>query len=329
VDKSSVASVRLFIKKLSLLVAVVGLLGGCATSGNQKDPIEGFNRAMFAFNDGLDKGIIKPVAQGYEAVLPQPVRTGVANFFANIGDLFIAVNNLLQGKVPEAINDVGRVLVNSTLGVLGVMDVASDLGMEKHEEDFGQTLGRWGVGDGAYVVLPLFGPRTLRDTVGLVVDWKADMVADVDHIPTRNALLVTRVVSNRALMLPSDKIVEEAALDRYSFVRDGYLQRRRSLIFDGNPPRHDEDGASLDTFASAARAESAESAAAQPDSSISFQALEGRAQPASPSEFGRIDALAPPIMKLPVSTEPAANAFPSMEQAALAHVTVAAPVASR
>lgn len=235
---------RTFVRRIAMLAAVAGmasLLGGCATSGNPKDPIEGFNRAMFSFNEGLDSVIIKPVAQGYEAVLPTPVRTGVTNFFGNIADVFIAVNNLLQGKVPEAFSDAGRVVVNSTVGILGVIDWATDMGLEKHDEDFGQTFGRWGVGNGPFVVIPFFGPRTARDTVGLVLDVNADPVAQVDHVPTRNTLLALRIASDRAALLPADKVIEEAALDKYSYIRDGYLQRRRNLVHDGNAPRETED----------------------------------------------------------------------------------------
>ena len=237
--------------KLALVVAAAGLLGGCATSGNPKDPIEGFNRAMFGFNEGLDKVIIKPVATGYEAVLPDPIQTGVANFFSNIADLMIGVNNLLQGKPAQAASDAGRVLVNTTMGFLGIIDVASSMGMEKHEEDVGQTFGRWGMDDGAYVVLPFFGSRTVRDTFGLAFDVYTDPVAHVDHIPTRNVLLTTRLISDRAEFLKADKVIEEAALDKYSYVRDAYLQRRRSLIHDGNPPKFDPysgsgDGKSAD-----------------------------------------------------------------------------------
>lgn len=239
------------ISKLALVVAAAGLLGGCATSGNPKDPIEGFNRAMFGFNEGLDKVIIKPVATGYEAVLPDPIQTGVANFFSNIADLMIGVNNLLQGKPAQAASDAGRVLVNTTMGFLGIIDVASSMGMEKHEEDVGQTFGRWGMTDGAYVVLPFFGPRTARDTIGLAFDVYTDPVGHVDHIPTRNVLLATRLISDRAEFLKADKVIEEAALDKYSYVRDAYLQRRRSLIHDGNPPKFDPysgsgDGKSAD-----------------------------------------------------------------------------------
>lgn len=228
-------------KSGAMLLLTVLVTAGCATSsGSEKDPLEGYNRAMFAFNDGLDKVILKPVAKGYDAVLPTPVRTGVTNFFGNIADLFIGVNNLLQGKVSTGAGDLGRVAVNTTVGLLGVFDVASNMGLEKHDEDFGQTFGRWGVGSGAYFVVPLFGPRTVRDTAGLVLDVAADPVGYIDHIPTRNTLVAVRVVNNRADLLPADKVIEEAALDKYSYVRDAYLQHRRSVIYDGNPPRKAE-----------------------------------------------------------------------------------------
>lgn len=223
--------------RLAAVLLLATALSGCATSGNPKDPIEGFNRAMFAFNEGVDTVIIKPVAQGYDAVMPDPVRTGVTNFFGNIADFFIGVNNLLQGKPDQAVGDLGRVLVNSTVGILGVVDVASGMGLEKHEEDFGQTFGRWGVGDGAYVVLPIFGPHSVRDTAGLVLDMAADPVGNLDHVATRNTLTVLRLVDTRADLLPADKVIEEAALDKYSYVRDGYLQRRRNQVHDGNAPR--------------------------------------------------------------------------------------------
>lgn len=228
-------------EQITFFVCAVLLLSGCATTGNPKDPIERFNRAVFGFNDALDQVVARPVATGYDAVLPSPVKNRVANFFGNVADVFIAVNNLLQGKVPEAAGDAGRFVVNSTVGILGLFDVATDLGLEKHDEDFGQTFGRWGVGNGAYVVVPFFGPRTARDAVALVLDVKTDPVANVGHIPTRNTLLAVRVVSDRANLLPADKVIEEAALDKYSYIRDGYLQRRRNLIHDGNAPREKDD----------------------------------------------------------------------------------------
>ncbi|HZV53566.1 MAG TPA: VacJ family lipoprotein [Rhodocyclaceae bacterium] len=215
---------------------MAALLGGCATTTN-KDPLEGFNRTVFAFNEGLDTVLIRPAAKGYETILPSMARTGVINFFGNVADVFIAVNNLLQGKPADAVGDAARFIFNSTFGIFGIFDVASEMGLEKHEEDFGQTFGRWGVGPGAYVVVPVFGPRDVRDTVGLVVDLTVDPVGNVGHVPTRNTLTALRMASDRAALLPADKIIEEAALDKYSYLRDAYLQRRRNLVYDGRPPR--------------------------------------------------------------------------------------------
>lgn len=227
----------LALMKMALTLVAVGTLGGCAATGGSKDPAEGFNRAMFAFNDTVDTMLIRPVAKAYDTAVPPPARTGVSNFFGNIADVFIAVNNLLQGKPGDAVSDAGRVVVNSTVGILGLFDVATDMGLEKHEEDFGQTFGRWGAEPGAYVVLPFFGPRTLRDTGGLVLDVATDPIGYVEHVPSRNTLAALRLVSDRAALLPADKVIEEAALDKYSYMRDAYLQRRRSLVYDGDPPR--------------------------------------------------------------------------------------------
>jgi phospholipid-binding lipoprotein MlaA len=223
------------------MAVAAALLGGCASTGHSKDPLEGFNRSMFTLNDNLDRIVVKPAAQGYAAVLPTVVQHGVSNFFANIGDIFIAANDALQGKMPDAINDVGRVLVNSTLGVLGLRDVASELGVEKHDEDFGQTLGAWGLGEGAFIVLPFFGPRTVRDSFGLALDMHFDPVGNMYPIAERNTLVVTRVLSDRVQMFPAEKILNEAALDRYAFVRSAYLQHRRNQVSDGNAPRNRDD----------------------------------------------------------------------------------------
>jgi phospholipid-binding lipoprotein MlaA len=217
-------------------------LAGCA-GANPKDPLEGYNRAMFSLNEGVDKFALKPIAQGYEAAVPLPGRTGIANFFGNVGDLWIGVNNLLQGKPVAAASDLGRVLINSTAGIGGLFDVATEVGLEKHDEDFGQTLGRWGVGTGAYLVWPILGPRTARDSLGLGVDLFADPVGYLSHVRVRNSLYGTRFVDTRASFLPADKALNEASLDKYAYVRDAYLQRRRSLIYDGRPPRLDEDAA--------------------------------------------------------------------------------------
>lgn len=240
------------VRDLTLAACAASFLGGCATSGNPQDPLEGYNRAMYAVNEGLDKVAFKPLAQGYEAGVPLPARVGVANFFSNLGDAWIAVNNLLQGKPGDSLTDLGRLLVNSTLGIGGLFDVASEMGLEKHDEDLGQTFGRWGWNDSSYLVLPFFGPRTVRDSLGLVGDMAADAPLDLSHVPTRNALLATRVVSRRAQLLQTERIVDEAAIDKYAFIRDGYLQRRRSLIFDGRPPREKFDEGSLPAPAYAA-----------------------------------------------------------------------------
>lgn len=223
--------------------ATVVALSGCATSGAQdpRDPAEGFNRAVFAFNEGLDAAVLRPVAVGYDAVLPTPVRSGVSNVYDNLADLFIAANNLLQGKPADAVNDAARFVFNSTFGILGIFDVATEMGLEKHEEDFGQTFGRWGVGPGPYLMLPLLGPRDARDAAGLVLDSLVDPVGNVGHVPTRNTLSAVRLVNTRATLLPADKIIEAAALDKYSYLRDAYLQRRRSLVFDGRPPREPDE----------------------------------------------------------------------------------------
>ncbi len=220
-----------------LLTALLSL-SGCATTtaNNPKDPFEGFNRAMFAVNEGIDV-VAKPIAKGYDAAAPLPVKVVIGNFFGNLWDLWTAANNLLQGKGEEAVSDVGRVLVNTTIGIGGAFDIASEMGMGKHSEDFGQTLGKWGVGDGPYFYWPIIGPRTTRDTAGWLVDNFYDPVWRVDNIPLRNSLVGVRFIDTRASLLPSDRVVEEAAFDKYNYIRDAYLQHRRNAIFDGNPPR--------------------------------------------------------------------------------------------
>lgn len=230
------------VRRWILALLAVCVLGGCATATDPRDPIEPFNRAMFSFNEGLDRTVIKPVAEGYRVVVPGIVRSGTTNFFSNIEDLWIAVNQFLQGKFTEGVQDLARFVFNSTIGMFGLIDVASDFDLPKHNEDFGQTLGRWGVGNGAYLVVPVFGPRTVRDAFGRLIDVEADPVRHIGHVPTRNTVLVVRAVNDRANLLDTVRIMEEAALDKYIFVRDSYLQRRRSLIYDGNPPREPSSG---------------------------------------------------------------------------------------
>jgi phospholipid-binding lipoprotein MlaA len=227
-----------------MLLLPLALLGGCAST-NPRDPFEPMNRAIYSFNDAVDTAVIRPLAEGYRAVVPSFLRTGISNFFANINDVLIALNNLLQGKMGPAASDVGRVLVNTTLGVGGLFDVASQMGLEKHNEDFGQTLGFWGIGDGPYLMLPILGPSSLRDTVGRFVDSKGDPVGFMHDVAWRNSLWGTRTVNQRAELLDTSRILETASLDPYEFLRDGYLQRRRNLIYDGSPPREKDDDAAI------------------------------------------------------------------------------------
>lgn len=219
------------------LLGIVFALTGCATNGDPRDPLEPLNRGIYKFNDTVDEAVMKPVAKGYKAVLPNPVRTGVGNFFSNIDDALIAVNNLLQFKFSQAASDVARMIANTTFGIGGLFDVATSFGLEKHNEDFGQTLGYWGIGDGPFLMLPLLGPSNLRDAVGLAAYYQLDPVWNLSHVPTRNTLGALRVLDHRARLLDAEKVLDEAALDPYTFLRDAYIQQRRSLIYDGNPPR--------------------------------------------------------------------------------------------
>lgn len=241
------------------LVLAAGVSGCATTADRSQDPLEPFNRAMFQFNDGLDSVVVKPVGEAYRSVIPGILRAGVTNFFSNLQDLWIGANNLLQGKVEEGLTDFFRVVANTFIGFT-VMDVATEMGMTKHNEDFGQTLGRWGVASGPYLVLPFFGPSTIRDGASMLVDFKGDPVLGVRHVPTRNALYATRVVSNRSELLDATRVVEEAALDKYLFVRDSYLQRRRSLIYDGNPPPDDRSEADEPATAGVSPAEKGDAA---------------------------------------------------------------------
>ena len=220
-----------------LLLFLAGAAGCATTNGDSRDPAEGFNRAMYAFNDGFDEAIGKPVATAYRNVLPSPVRSAVRNFFANIADLWIGANNLLQGKPADTVTDWARFAFNTTIGLFGLIDVASEIGLEKHDEDFGQTFGRWGAADGAYLVWPLLGSSSVRDSVGLIFDISLDPVLQHEPVRVRNAMSILRATGKRADLLDASRILEEAALDRYVFQRDAYLQRRRSQVYDGNPPR--------------------------------------------------------------------------------------------
>lgn len=221
-----------------VLVAAALLLTACASgpNANPRDPMEPFNRGVYGFNDAVDRAVIKPVATAYRDVLPSPVRTGVSNFFNNLQDLWSFVNNTLQLKGEGAGNSIVRFGVNTVFGLGGLIDIASEMRIERHPEDFGQTLGRWGVGAGPYVVLPLLGPSTVRDTAALPVDMTGNVVSQVDHVPTRNSATVLNLVDRRSQLLDASQMLDEVALDPYSFTRDAYLQRRRNQVYDGNPP---------------------------------------------------------------------------------------------
>ena len=230
--------------RLSLGLALVASLSlaGCATgpNANPKDPLEPMNRSISRFNDSLDENVLKPVATGYRDVTPDLVQKGVRNVFNNLSDAWSTVNSGLQLKGRDTAESFMRVVVNTVFGVYGIFDVATEIKLQRHTEDFGQTLGYWGVPSGPYLVLPVLGPSTLRDTAGLPVDTSADVVRHLDHIPTRNSAMGLRIVEKRADLLKATNMLEEAALDKYSFTRDSYLQYRRSQIYDGNPPEEDD-----------------------------------------------------------------------------------------
>ena len=228
---------KMIAKSVASLTVAACLSGAAIAGDNPNDPAEGWNRAMFSVNEVLDTAVAKPVAKGYDYVTPLPVKAVVGNFFSNIADLMIGVNNLLQGKPSDAFNDWGRVLVNTTIGIGGAFDVASEMGLDKHYEDFGQTMAVWGAGEGAYLFWPVIGPRTVRDTAGFVVDSYTDPVWYIYPVDVRNTLVGVRYIDQRAALLPTDKIIEEGATDKYAYIRDAYLQHRRNAVYDGNPPR--------------------------------------------------------------------------------------------
>jgi phospholipid-binding lipoprotein MlaA len=222
----------------SLLAALaLVVLAGCATTPGDPDPWQPLNRKTYAFNDAVDKAVMKPVAQGYQKVTPQFVQHGVNNFFENISDVGTSLNQFLQGKPREGFSDAGRFVVNTVFGIFGLWDVATPMGLEKHDEDFGQTLGVWGVPSGPYLVLPFLGPSTARDGPARIVDPQWYYSGYVDPESLYWGLWGLDKVRLRANLLKAETVLEQAALDRYSFIRDAWLQRRRSQVYDGHPPR--------------------------------------------------------------------------------------------
>lgn len=222
--------------RVAPLLLALGLAACAGPGGHPKDPLEPLNRATFRFNEEADRYVMRPAAEVYD-LAPLPVKVGVGNVFGNLADIWIGVNNLLQGKFLDGLSDGGRVLVNTTIGMFGVFDIASELGLEKHDEDLGQTLGRWGVGDGPYLVLPFLGASNVRDTVGLVGDLRVDPVWAVEDMGNRNRLTALRFINRRAQLLGADTTAEQAALDKYDYLRSFYMQYRKSQIYDGRPPR--------------------------------------------------------------------------------------------
>ncbi len=228
--------------RIAVVAAILSLtLAGCATgpNANPRDPLEPYNRTVFGFNDAVDRTVLKPIATAYRSVTPGVVRTGVGNFFSNLEDFWSLANSVMQLKGQAVVDTAVRLSVNTFLGLAGVIDLAEEMGIERHKEDFGQTLGHWGVPGGPYVVLPFLGNFTLRDASALPVDFKGDMVSNLSHKRSRYSLKALNLIDARAEFLNASSLIEGAALDKYTFTRDAYLQSRRNAIYDGNPP--DED----------------------------------------------------------------------------------------
>jgi phospholipid-binding lipoprotein MlaA len=225
----------------SMFAAALAALGGCAAVAHPSpnDPLEPFNRSMYRFNEDLDRVVLKPTATWYRERVPPLMRTGVSNFFNNLGDAWSAVNSLMQFHLQDFEENLARFHMNTMFGVFGIFDVASEANIERHREDFGQTLGRWGVPAGPFLVLPFFGPSTLRDAVALPVDWHYDLVQQITPVTVRSTTYGVRLVNARANLLRAGDMLDEAALDKYSFTRDAYLQRRQAEVFDHENDREE------------------------------------------------------------------------------------------
>ncbi len=223
------------------LALAAALLGACAAAPNKDDPFEPWNRTMYEVHQAVDGAVIKPVAKAYVAVVPELIRTGVSNFFGNIDDVFTGINNVLEGRGNQAGDDFGRVLLNTTMGMGGVFDLASMMGIPKDKKDFGITFGKWGIPQGPYFFVPLFGPTTLRDGSGVLVRYFLGPVGYINDIPVRNSLYGLGYLDLRAQALSAESVLEAAALDRYRFLRNAYLQNRRFQVYEGKPPPEEDD----------------------------------------------------------------------------------------
>lgn len=233
------------INKFGLLMLVTMVVTGCASNGtnkeaNKDDPWEDWNRGVYKFNKVVDENVAKPVTLGYKAITPDVVETGISNVFSNFEDVSNATNNFLQGKFGDSVSDVGRLLVNTTLGIGGLWDHASEMGLEKHDEDFGQTLGVWGVESGPYVMLPFLGFSTMRDTAAYPVNRKLDPIEEIDHDLTRYEVKILQLIDTRSSLLPLEEQLKDV-IDEYAFTRDVYLQNRRFKVLDGDVPFEDDE----------------------------------------------------------------------------------------
>ncbi len=229
---------------LSLFFIIVTTTACVSIDGptDPHDPWERYNRTMSKFNTSVDRSIFKPVAKAYQKVLPKPVNKAITNIFNNATDVIVLANDILQFKAKQSLSDLGRIIYNTVFGLGGIFEVSTSMGFEKHYEDFGQTLAHWGVGKGPYLVLPFFGPATVRDSFGLATDFFVfDPSNLIDSVGTRAAVFSLYFVDVRAGLLPAGELVEEASLDSYIFLREAYLQRRLYLIYDGDPPEEDFD----------------------------------------------------------------------------------------
>ncbi|HEX3633494.1 MAG TPA: VacJ family lipoprotein [Casimicrobiaceae bacterium] len=225
----------------STLALACALLAGCATTQSRVDPFEPWNRAMYQVHEAVDGGLIKPIAEGYVRTAPAPIRAGVSNFFGNIDDVFTGINHVLQGKRERAGDDFGRVLLNSTFGILGIFDPASEMGITKDKTDFGITFGKWGAPQGPYLFVPLFGPTTVRDGTGWLVRIYAGPIGYINDVRVRNSLYGLNYLDTRAQLLDAEGVLDAAALDKYRYLRNAYLRARRYQVYDGKPPPEEEE----------------------------------------------------------------------------------------
>lgn len=329
--------------RLLLIALVVGAASGCATlppdatPAQKADPFEDWNRKVFAFNDDLDAAILKPVATLYAQVFPPVVRRGVDNFYNNMLDPWSAVNSLLQGKPFRALQSAFRFAVNSTFGILGLIDVAADMDIERQPEDFGQTLGVWGAEPGAYLVWPFIGSSTARDSIALPLDYLASPMNLLNDGATPIAIWSLRVVNTRAQLLDASNLIDQIALDRYAFIRDAYLQRRGSLIRDGHDeppedPTRDDEAAPAPAVppASAAPAASAASAAPPASAASALPAATAALAPAASAPAASAPAASAPAAPAPAADAAApASAASALDGAASQPAKAAAPNAAK